>query len=57
MQFCAASLLSNKHALTAASCLKDFLTEIDIPDFGLYTLVAGEHDFYKGSAVFEIEEV
>ena len=57
VQFCAASLLSNKHALTAASCLKDFLIEIDIPDFDLYTLVAGKRDVNKGSAVFEIEEV
>ena len=57
VQFCAASLLSNKHALTAASCLKDFLIEIYIPDFDLYTLVAGKHDVNKGSAVFKIEEV
>ena len=57
VHFCTASLLSNKHAVTSAFCLKDFLTEIDIPDFDLYSLVAGRLDMPKGSAVFKIEQV
>ena len=57
IHFCTATLLSNKKAITAAACLKDFLLEIDIPDFDLYTLVAGRHDLHKGLAVFKIEEV
>ena len=57
VHFCTATLLSNKKAITAAPCLKDFLLEIDIPDFDLYTLVAGRHDVDKGLAVFKIEEV
>ena len=57
VHFCTASLISNKHSLTAASCLKDFLIEIYIPDFDLYTLVAGRHDINGKSAVFRIEQV
>ena len=57
VQFCTATLISRQKALTAASCLKDFLTEIDTPDFDLYTLVAGRHDVHKGLAVFKIREV
>ena len=50
-------MLSNKHALTSAFCLQDFLNESHIPDFDLYTLVAGRHDIDEGSAVFKIEVV
>ena len=57
VHFCTATLLSNKKAITAAFCIKDFLLEIDVPDFDLYTLVAGRHDVDKGLAVFKIEEV
>ena len=57
VHFCTATLLSNKKAITAAPCLKDFLLKIDIPDFDPYTLVAGRHDVDKGLAVFKIEEV
>ena len=57
VHFCTATLLSKKKAITAAFCIKDFLLEIDIPDFDLYTLVAGRHDVHKGLAVFKIEEV
>ena len=56
VHFCTACLLSNKHALTAAVCLKDFLTEPDIPRFDPYTLVAGRLDIEKVT-VFAIEEV
>ena len=57
VHFCTASLLSNKHALTAAFCLKDFLNETDIPNFSLYSLMAGKPNVENGSAVFKIEEV
>ena len=57
VHFCSAYLISNKHALTAAFCLRDFLNETEIPDFDPYTLVAGRLDKDEGSAVFEIEEV
>ena len=56
VHFCTACLLSNKHALTAAVCLKDFLTEPDIPRFDPYTLVAGRLDIDEVT-VFAIEEV
>ena len=56
VHFCTAFLLSNKHALTAAVCLKDFLTEPDIPKFDQYTLVAGRLDIEKVT-VFAIEQV
>ena len=56
IHFCNACLLCNKHALTAAVCLKDFLTKPDIPKFDLYTLVAGRLDT-EGATVFAIEEV
>ena len=56
VHFCTACLLSNKHALTAAVCLKDFLTKPDIPKFDQYTLVAGRLDIEKVT-VFAIEEV
>ena len=56
VHFCTACLLSNKHALTAAVCLKDFLTKPDIPKFDPYTLVAGRLDM-EGATVFAIEEV
>ena len=56
VHFCNACLLSNKHALTAAVCLKDFLTKPDIPEFDPYTLVAGRLDTER-AIVFGIEEV
>ena len=56
IHFCTACLLSNKHALTAAVCLKDFLTQPDIPRFDPYTLVAGRLDIDEVT-VFAIEEV
>ena len=56
VHFCNACLLSNKHALTAAVCLKDFLTKPDIPKFDPYTLVAGRLDT-EGATIFTIEEV
>ena len=56
VHFCNACLLSNKHAVTAAVCLKDFLTKHDIPKFDPYTLVAGRLDT-EGATVFAIEQV
>ena len=56
VHFCTACLLSNKHALTAAVCLKDFLTKPDIPKFDPYTLVAGRLDTDR-EIVFAIKEV
>ena len=57
VHFCTASLISNKHALTAAICLKDFLTEKLVPEFDLYSLEAGRLDVIHGSTVFQIEQV
>ena len=57
VHFCTASLLSNKHALTTATCLKDFLSEEKIPDFDYYTIKAGRFDLPGKSAVFSIYEV
>ena len=56
VHFCTACLLSNRHALTAAVCLKDFLTKPDIPKFDPYTLVAGRLDTEEAT-VFAIVEV
>ena len=57
VHFCTVSLLSNKISLTTATCLKDFLTQEEIPEFDLYTIMAGRFDLPGKSAVFLIEEV
>ena len=56
-QICSAVLVSNKHALTTASCLKGFLNDTKIPDFNLYSLVLGRLDIAGGSTCFSIEQV
>ena len=57
LHICSATLLSNRHALTAATCLKGFLNESIIPSFDQFTLVAGRYDIDNGTTVFEIEQV
>ena len=57
IHFCTASLLSNKHALTTALCLKDFLNDTEIPDFNSYSLLAGKPDAEGGLSCFSIERV
>ena len=57
VHYCSATLLSNKHALTAATCLKQFLNEIKIPSFEKFSLVAGRFDINNGTTVFEIKQV
>ena len=57
VHICSATLISNRHALTAATCLKDFLNEIKIPSFDTFSLVAGRFDVHNGTTVFRIEQV
>ena len=57
VHICSATLLSNRHALTAATCLKEFLNEIKIPSFETFSLVAGRFDVHNGTTVFKIEQV
>ena len=57
IHICTACLLSNKHALTTAICLKDFLNYTRIPDFKLYSVVAGKRRTTGQVARFELEQV
>ena len=57
VHICSAILISNRHALTAATCLKEILNEIEIPSFDQFTLVAGGFDIDNGTKVFKIEQV
>ena len=57
VHICPATLLSNKHALTAATCLNLILNKTKIPSFDTFSLVAGRFDIDNGTTVFEIEKV
>ena len=57
VHLCTAALISNKHALTTASCIKDFLIHQEIPDFKSYSIRAGKPDTAEGEICFSIEEV
>ena len=57
IHLCTAGLISNKHVLTTAFCIKDFLIYAEIPDFNLYSIWAGKPDTAEGAIRFPIEEV
>ena len=57
IHICPATLLSNKYALTAATCLKGFLNETKIPSFDTFSIVAGRFDIDNKTTVFKIEQV
>ena len=52
-----AFLISEKHVITAAHCLNDFLTKPTIPDFSEYSVEVGLFDSSIGGIVYQLKEV
>ena len=57
LHLCSAFLISNKHVLIAAHCLRDFLINKTIPNFKEYCVVVGLYDWNIGGICHLIEEV
>ena len=57
VHLCTAGLISNKHAITTAFCIKDFLIHPEIPAFNSYSIRAGKTDTAEGEICFSIEAV
>ena len=57
VQICSATLLSNQHALTVATCLKSILNKRKIPSFDQFTLAAGRFDIDTEKTIFKIKQM
>ena len=54
---CTICLISNKHCLTAASCLRDFFISKEIPNFDDYKIVLGTFQSTQWNIKYDIDTV
>ena len=54
---CSATLISEKHLVTAAHCLHDFMLESTLPNFSEYHVVFGLLDWKLQGTNYSISEV